>query len=139
MSSGPVLALLERWRPRAHDSMAVLGDTPESVVGKPWDRADYIRIFRVEEGRVFLEVDTSERRMSGVLHGLTGARAQAHPWGSALVLQGPLRWVGTQTIKATGLAKLAAGLVPSLGAAQTRAYDAEWSQITLVLPCAWTP
>ncbi|MFT5584641.1 MAG: hypothetical protein ACI9VR_002226 [Cognaticolwellia sp.] len=132
-------AVLERWGPMAHDSMAVLGDGRERIGGKPWDYADYIRVFRMEGDRVFLEVDAGEQRTSGYLEGLSGASAAQHPWGSTLTLDGPLRWVGTRTQGPTGLVKMAAELLPSLGQQQRDPYAAWWPQIVLVLPFTWTP
>ena len=123
----------------AHDTMAVLGETPDAAKGKPWDYADYVRVFRVEGQRVFLEVDGQDRRTSGYIEGLRAVHAQAHPWGTALVLEGPLRWVGTRTQGPTGLVKMAAERLPSLGQPKRQPYDAEWPQIILVLPCKWTP
>lgn len=133
-----VLAELERWAPLAHDTMAVLDERPEDVKGKPWDYADYVRVFRVDGPELFLEVD-GRNRTSGHIKGLVGVHAQAHPWGTALVLEGPLRWVGTRTLGPTGLVKLAAELLPALGESKTQLYDVAWPQITLVLPCTWSP
>jgi hypothetical protein len=134
-----VLAELERWAPLAHDTMAVLDETPEAVRGKPWDYADYVRVSRLDGQELFLEVEGQDRRTSGHIKGLVGVHAQAHPWGTALVLQGPLRWVGTRTLGPRGLVKLAAELLPALGQPTSETYDAQWPQIVLVLPCAWSP
>ncbi len=132
-------AVLERWAPLAHDTMGMLDDSPECIKGKPWDYSDYIRIFRLESDSVFLEFDSRDQCTSGRLKGIVGAVAQAHPWGSALILKGPLRWVGTRTQRATGLVKLAAEYLPALGQPKTQAFDETWPKMTLVLPCRWTP
>ena len=129
--------LLERYAELAHDSMGVLSDSPDGPLGKPWDFSHCIRAFRVDEERVFLEIDTNTERIAGALEGLTGASAHAHPWGTALVLQGPLRWVGTRAVKPRGLTKLLSDILPSFGSWRQTMYDKEWQQIVLILPCSF--
>lgn len=139
--SAEELVLLQRWVPVAHDSMAVVGQEPGIARGKPWDYADYVCAFRLDGEGIFLEVENvgCTMRTAGLLKGVTGVDAEAHPWGTALRLEGPLRWVGTRTQRATGLVKMAAGILPSLGRPKTEKYDVGWPQINLILPCKWTP
>ena len=136
------LVLLERWVPVANDSQAVLGEEPDCAKGKPWDNPDYVCAFRLDGEGIFLEVQLNVNgylRIAGLLKGVTGVHAEAHPWGSALCLDGPIRWVGTRTRRRMRLLFLLAGIKPALGQAKTEKYDPVWPQLTLVLPCTWTP
>jgi hypothetical protein len=136
------LVLLERWVPVAHDSQAVLGEEPDCAKGKPWDNPGHVCAFRLDGEGIFLEVQLNvngDLRIAGLLKGVTGVHAEAHPWGSALCLDGPIRWVGTRTQKRMRLLFLLAGIKPALGQARTEKYDLVWPQLTLVLPCRWTP
>lgn len=128
--------ILEQYESIAHESMAVLTDTPESIVGKPWDFAHYIHTFRVEENGLFLEVDTYKNRISGRLNGLASVGVQPHPWGCALILKGQLHWKGTCTSKLTGLIKLVAEILPFLSTEKTLNYEKKMEQLTLILPCS---
>jgi len=140
------LVVLERWAPVAHDSMAVVGEEPDCAKGKPWDKPDYVCAFRLDGEGIFLEVSlnvghniTGGLRIAGLLKGVTGVHAEAHHWGSALRLDGPIRWVGTRTKPRIRLLFGLAGITPALGQAKTEKYDVIWPQITLILPCTWTP
>ena len=136
------LVLLERWVPVAHDSQAVLGEEPDCAKGKPWDNPGHVCAFRLDGEGIFLEVQLNvngDLRIAGLLKGVTGVHAEAHPWGSALCLDGPIRWVGTRTQKRMRLLFLLAGIKPALGQARTEKYDLVWPQLTLVLPFRWTP
>lgn len=139
MKEVPFLRRLRDYVPRIHNSMAMLVETPESVSGKPWDFSHYVLVFRVEETGLFLKVDTSNDCLSGNIYGLTGVRTQPHPWGSALILVGPLLWVGTRIQRVTGLTKMAADILPFLDTERILDYNVEWRQITLILPCSSLP
>ena len=89
------LVLLERWVPVAHDSQAVVGEEPNCAKGKPWDNPGHVCAFRLDGEGIFLEVQLNVNgylRIAGLLKGVTGVHAEAHPWGSALCLDGPIRW-----------------------------------------------
>jgi hypothetical protein len=125
---------LTGWEVVANETVAVLAETPDSVDGKPWDNADYIHDFRVENHGVYLDASVSNRRISGDLTGLTGVSTVKHPWGAALILHGPVRWAGTQIIQPRGLVRMISRYLPFIGASQKVAYECEWPQMVLVLP-----
>ena len=139
MNQSHFWTLLKHYESQANNTMAMLADKPESIVGKPWDAAHYIRCFRVEDEGIFLDVDTPDWRTCGRLKGLTDANAHPHHWGTALILRGPIQWVGTRTPKAKGLIQMVAQIAPFLNKPQTLDYKEDFAQMTLVLPCSWSP
>ena len=128
------LQCLKAWEAVANDTMAVLAETPGSVIGRPWDNAHYLHEFRVEGSTIYLKAAVSNRCISGCLIGLTDISVVGHPWGTALILHGPVRWVGTQIIQPRGLLRMISRYLPFLGAPKQSPYDGEWPQMTLVLP-----